>query len=154
MGRFGGLGDARVGKALYFEPGNYIVKILKVLFKANRKGMDRFIVECEVLESDNSNRPVGCHPSQVIAMEQDAALGNIKAFLGCMLEIKDVDTYVPEDGQSVEEFWDEMAEQAVDGENPLGGTIARLRCVNKVTQAGNDFTLHLWEEVLEEYEAA
>lgn len=147
-GRFGKLGAARIGKALYFAEGSYIVRIEKLLFKPNRNGRDMFIIETEVMESSNADRPVGCKPSQVIPMDQDAAWGNIKQFLGAVFGMADPDTYVPDDGSSVGDWWERQAEHVISDAQPLKGIQMKLVCTKIQTRAGNDFTKHEWGEVI------
>lgn len=149
MGRFGGLGQAKVGKSLYFEEGSYVVEILNCLLKKNRKGQERFIIETKVHESSNPKRPVGCQPAQVISMENDMAFPTIKGFIAAVLGV-DPD-YCP-DGEDPDEFWEEQAEMVVAG--GANGLLLELTCTTITTRSGNPFTLHQWGKVVGEAGAA
>lgn len=143
MGYFGKMKEASMtGGGVYFLEGIYRVRLVKVHMYSGRKGDAFFIVEAEIIESNNPQRPVGMKCSQVIKMSQDAALGNIKAFLAAANGI-DIDA----DGamQVVqEEITEEVAELAVHASNPLAGIELKLQCTQIKTQAGNDFTRHDW----------
>jgi hypothetical protein len=141
MGLFSGIGEAQVGQGgVYFLPGEYVVEVVKCFTMRSRKREDLFIVECLIKESDNNERRAGSKASWVVNFKQDAALGNIKAFVAACSGIS------PSNQKAVDEQVDEEScEYAVDDDNPLAGTMLRLSAVNKITRAGNDFTLHLWE---------
>lgn len=153
MGAFSGLSRASSSKSLYFVPGSYIVKINKCVLKANRKGIDNYIIETEVLESDTKEIPVGSNPAQIIPMTKDLALSNIKQFLGCMMGIPDVDSFQPDNGQSVDQFWEEAGETSVASSQPLEGYVAELVCHNKKLKNGGDFTVHVWKQRRTDLEA-
>ena len=149
MGRFSGLGAIKSNTGgFYFQPGEYTVQILGVKMAKSRKGTDCFIIETEVLESTNPERPKGCQPSQVIALKSDilqTALSNVKQFAGAALGIDDPDSYVPDGGQDPDDFWEEALEFLVSDEQPAKGAMLGLSCVNIQTKAGNDFTKHFWK---------
>ena len=142
MGRsmFAGIKDAKATQGgLYFLEGNYKVKICRVFSMTSRKKEDLFIVECEILESDNPNRKPGMRPSWVVNLKHDAALGNIKGFVAAVNGID------PSDSEKVDELVDEEAcEVVASKENPMEGTVMPLQCVNTKTREGGDFTLHKW----------
>jgi hypothetical protein len=136
MGKFSGVSGARVGGGgVYFLAGQYKVKVKKVFLMASRKREDLFIVETEILESDNEKRKVGMSCSWVVKMSQDAALGNIKGFVAACMG---------EDAEDENIDWESECECAVDDENPLAGTEVDLECVDITTRDGNPFTLHKW----------
>lgn len=140
-GKYGGLGDARANQGgLYMLPGVYEVKVLKVTDMESRKGDDLFIVELEIVESDNDARRPGMKPSWVVNLKQDAALGNIKGFIAAAMGMDPSDESVSSDE------WEDAVETAVSKENPLAGTMMHLECVNIKTREGGDFTLHRWSE--------
>jgi hypothetical protein len=141
MGLFDGIGDAQVGQGgVYFLPGSYLVEVVRCFTLKSRKREDLFIAECYIHESDNPDRKPGSKASWVVNFKQDAALGNIKGFIAACLGVS------PSNTKAVDETVDiEACELAVDGENPLAGTMLRLWAVNKITKSGNDFTLHNWE---------
>lgn len=168
MGRFGGLGQAKVGKSLYYEEGSYVVEILNCLLKKNRKGQERFIIETKVHESSNPKRPVGCQPAQVITMENDMAFPNIKGFIAAVLGVEP--DYIPEEEiqdaawlaeknleradeeEKVDAWWEEQAEMVVAG--GANGLLLELTCTTITTRNGNPFTLHQWGKVVGEAGAA
>lgn len=141
MGLFSGIGEAQVGQGgVYFLPGEYIVEIVKCFTMRSRKREDLFIAECLIHESTNPERRPGSKASWVVNFKQDAALGNIKGFIAACNGIS------PSNQKAVDEAVDEEScEYAVDDDNPLAGTRLALSAVNKLTRAGTDFTLHLWE---------
>lgn len=153
MGRFSGVGGVTTNQGgLYFLEGDYLVEIDEVKMIQNRKKQDTFIIAAKVLESTNDQRKPGCKPSQVMVLRSDiieTILANIKQFAGAALEIDDPDNYEPEDGTSADEFWDSTLEYLVSDEQPLKGQKMRLNCSNIKTQAGKDFTKHVWGEVVE-----
>ena len=141
MGLFSGIGDAQVGQGgVYFLPGEYVVEIIKCFTMRSRKREDLFIAECLIKESNNPERRPGSKASWVVNFKQDAALGNIKGFVAACSGIS------PSNQKAVDaEVDEESCEYAVDDDNPLAGTLLSLSAVNKITRAGNDFTLHMWE---------
>jgi hypothetical protein len=153
MGRFSGLGSIRANQGgIFFKQGNYVVEIKKVENRTTRKG-DTFIIETEILESDNPERPAGCKPSQVIVFKPDiieTQMGDVKQFIGAVLGIEDADSYVPEDGQDLDSFWEEALEGAIGDDQPCAGVKLRLNCTNRATKAGGNFTKHVWSPLKEE----
>ena len=149
MGRFSGLGGVKTNQGgLYFLEGDYVVSIEEVKMIVNRNKQDTFIVSATVLESSCPSRAPGCRPSQVIVLKDGANLatlwGNIKQFSGALLGITDPDSYVPEDGTSVEDFWDQAMEFAVSEDQPMQGHKMRLTCSMILTKANKPFTKHVW----------
>jgi hypothetical protein len=158
MGRFAGLGGIKTNQGgLHFQPGDYLVEIDEIKFLKNRKGQDCFIVGAKVLESSNPERAPGCRPSQVVVLRSDileTAWGNIKQFAGAIMGLEDPDSYVPEDGTSIDDFWDQALEFMVADEQPMEGAKIHLNCTNIKTKAGNDFTKHIWGPLVSMPEAA
>lgn len=153
MGRFSNLAHIKTNQGgLYFLPGNYVVDLEAVKFMRSRKGVEMFIIETCVVESDVAERGPGSRPSQVIAIKEEilaTCMGNIKHFAATVLGIEgDPDAYVPDDGTSVEDFWDEALEYIISAYNPLKGMRLRLNCTNIKTREGRDFTKHLWGPVV------
>ena len=82
MGLFDGIGDATVGgQNVYFLSGVYVVEVHKCFAMKSRKKEDLFLVECNILQSNNSKRPEDSKASWVVNLKHDAALGNIKGFI-------------------------------------------------------------------------
>jgi hypothetical protein len=135
MGKFTGIKTASVsGGGVYFLSGLYVIEVKKCMMINSRKREDLFIVECEIIESNNEKRPEGFSASWVVKMSQDAALGNIKGFICAAYDCAESD--VDEDA----------CELIVDEANPLKGTILNLECVDITTRAGTPFTLHKWSK--------
>lgn len=148
MGRFSGLGGVKTNQGgLYFLEGDYVVELDEVKMIINRKKQDTFIVSGKVLESTNPARAPGCKPSQVMVFKEDiieTIWSNVKQFAGAVMGLDDPDGYAPEDGTSVEDFWDQSLEFLVAEEQPMKGHKMRLNCSQITTQAGNPFTKHVW----------
>ena len=146
MGRFGNLGQAEISKGgVYFEQGAHLVEIKSVSYVEGRHD-EFFCIEAEVKETDSDMR-VGTVASQMIKMSLDSSAGNIKAFLAAALEVDDPKNFTPGDGQTVDQFWEQAAEEAIDQGNPMGGLLMHLRCETVQTKAGKPFTKHFWGPV-------
>lgn len=143
----------------YFEPGNYIVKVKSVKLQpaSDKPGVVYFIIESEVLWSDNPNIAVGSERSQVINMSNIMALPNVKNFMGAA---SGFDPTREDLNDQVEATWSQMLGRQVDfpmicelaagSLNPLEGTILNLLCTNiKTKETGNDFTKHMWTPYVE-----
>jgi len=141
MGLFAGIKDAQVGSGgVYFQPGKYIVELLKVFVMRGRNKEDFFIAECRVVESDNVKHPVGHKASWVVKLSQDMAMGNIKGFIAAA---NDID---PHETETVnEEVTEEVVEYAVSDDNPLAGVHVGLQCTTIITKKEKkEFTKHEW----------
>jgi hypothetical protein len=150
MGIFTGIGEAQVGMGnVYFLHGIYKVEVLEVKLLRSRKREDLYIVEVLILESDNPERKPGMKASWVVNLKQDAALGNIKGFLGSALGVDPYDAEALKEAflENGKDTTEAVAEQSVSADNPLKGTALKLTCINKKTKAGMDFTVHTWEPV-------
>ena len=81
---FGGIAEAKTSKGgVYPIPGNYLCQIEAVKMVTSRARENLFCVEFYILESDEETRPVGSRMSWMANLTRhDAALGNIKSFLG------------------------------------------------------------------------
>jgi hypothetical protein len=143
MSLFRGVEDAQVGGGgIYFLPGLYEVEIEKVFTMRSRKDDDLFIVETKILKSDNPERKVGTSCSWVVNLKQDAALGNIKAFIGAANGIEGT-----EKERLNEEITEAVCEFVCGEDNPLAGVRLGLQCTNILTKAKKDFTKHWWSPV-------
>lgn len=124
---------------VYFLPGNYLVSVVKAFLMNSRKGVPLVVVECEILESDNSERAAGTRASWVVNMSQDAGPGNVKGFIAAALGIDANDT-----NRVDEEVTPEFVDEAFSESNPLLDVRLRLQCSLVKTRAGSDFTRHVW----------
>lgn len=143
MGMFASIDKAKVsGGGVYFLPGKYVVEIERCFTLKSRKNAHLAIVECLIKESDNPARSAGTRASWVSNLDgQDAAMGNIKAFLAIANGLDTTD----------EKLIDENVDEAMaaycfgeSNENPLAGYTMSLQCTTVKTRAGNDFTKHMW----------
>lgn len=131
---------------VYFEPGIYKAQINRVKLGKTRKEEDFFVVETELIESNNPDRPEGSTCSWMVMFKHDAALGNIADFCRAGLFAyavqNDADPGVP--SYEKVEVDDASAEQICGEENPLAGVILTVEAVNVKTKAGRDFTRVSW----------
>lgn len=155
MGRFSKIRQAKVsGTGSYFVPGMYKVRIktTKMVESSKDTGQEFFVIETEVLESDNPKIPVGGDRSQVIPMDETMTLPNIKGFIAAASGVDPLDDDIDD---KVEKFWskavgqslsyDQIADLMVDG-NPLEGVELELECVEIITRGkGQPFTKHNWQ---------
>lgn len=140
MGLFKSIESAKVNQGgVYFNPGKYLVEVIAVKTIKSRKNMDLYIVECEILDSDVADRPTGSRASWVVNLAQDAAMGNIKAFLAAANGID------PSDEDAVQrEITEEVADLSYADENPVAGVKLGLQVTLVKTRAGTDFSRHFW----------
>jgi hypothetical protein len=130
---FTGIDSARVSKGgIYFKPGVYLAKVLACKGFQNRQQIGTFVIECELLESSEPSLPPGTLVSQVIMLNKEPALGNIKAFIAAAMK---------DDAKNVTE---EMADLVASPGNPLKGIVLRVSASNIKTKAGAPFTKLTW----------
>jgi len=163
MSLFGKIRDVDVGKSgQYFKPGIYKVRVKSVKVKDSQVGPAEkyFIVETEVLESNNPDIAVGAEKSQVIKMSNVMALPNVKAFVAAA---SGVDPNSETINEEVEAYWkkkleeqgviqptetvsfDQVCDLIVSNLNPLGGLELKLECATIETKGeGKEFTKHFW----------
>jgi len=155
MSLFSGIKDASVSKSgQYFKPGHYKVKIKAVKMTKSQAAPSQmfFIIETEVLESDNPDISPGSERSQVIDMSNVMALPNVKAFVAAASGVEPTSETVNEE---VEKYWsdlmgehisfDVLCDRLVSDSNPLEGLEMFLECINIVTKKEKkDFTKHMW----------
>ena len=153
MGRFSSLANVRTNQGgLYFLAGDYDVELDEVKLIDTRKGQEAFIISGKVLTSTNPDRAPGCKPSQVMVLKTEileTVMSNIKQFAGAALGIEDPDDYEPEEGKTLEEFWDETLEAIVSDEQPLKGVKIHLNVSMIKTREGKDFSKHVWTHIPE-----
>lgn len=124
----------------YLEPGVYTVEVQRAFLKQGRNKDEFFIVEMTVIESNNPERPPGCSPSWVVKMSQDAAAGNVKAF---MLAVSGVH---PNDKEAVAEsgFCADTVKEYTSEDNPLHGARVNVEVQIVKTKRDTDFSKHFW----------
>ncbi len=140
----------KIEKAEIFEKGQYFpaggkyrVRVCKVLEKDTRKSGKAFIAECEVLESNHPDAPVGTKRSWFQSMKDiDVALPAIKEMIAAVSGID------PRDKQRVKNELDPkivgIVEAAVSDDNILEGSTVWVETFSKKTGKGLDFTVHIW----------
>jgi hypothetical protein len=73
---------------VYFQPGKYVVKILHCLLHQRiHTGKDIFVVETEILKSDNAAMVPGMCPSWVVPIDNIGGPFAVKAFLAAALDV-------------------------------------------------------------------
>lgn len=126
---------SNIANAQYSEGGNYLkegvfrLEILKVVLKKTRKGVDSYIVEFKVHESDNPAHRPGSEVTWLVGFDKEPAMGNVKQFIATACGTTDL--------SGVDEA---TAELTVSAEQPLTGKFVRASAVNITTKAGRPFT--------------
>lgn len=81
-----GLGKARATQGgKYFKPGHFRARVNRCKWQKNRKGIEAFIAECEIIETNSDESPVGYKPAIYIGMDKDPAEGNLAEICRYML---------------------------------------------------------------------
>ena len=133
MGMFDGIEGASSSKGgVYLLPGNYLLAVQAAKIGSSRNKGDFFVVEFEIVSSDNPERPVGSRVSWMTMKNNDAFLGNVKGFAQAALDMA-------EDDITAEDI-----EAMIDDEQPLVGVQVKAQATNIVTRAGKDFTKVFW----------
>ena len=65
----------------YFEAGVYLVKVDGAKIFMNRQRRPRAVVECSVVNSNNSNLPSTSQVSWVVSLDSDSGPGSLKTFI-------------------------------------------------------------------------
>lgn len=153
MSRFKGIQDAPVYKTgQYFKPGKYKVRIKAVKWVTSAVGSKNyFVIETEVVQSDNTEVPVGGERSHVIDMASAMGKPNVKAFVACA---SGFDPGITDINDKVCEYWSRAIGESLDFEsiceliisdaNPLQGNVMDLECMEIETRQGTPFTKHNW----------
>lgn len=138
-GNYSRVNSARQGKGgNYLDPGNYRVRIIQVTEKDSQKtpGEVLFIVEFEVLASDNPDVGVGAVKSQSINLKNWGAMGDINALISAVFSA---------DESAVTE---KHVAKALSEAQPMAGAVMDLRVwtkryTNKEGQP-KEFSMHQW----------
>jgi hypothetical protein len=113
---------------IYVEPGAYVCEVTKVKAGQTRAGVDNFIVELLIQESNNPNRKPGTLMDWYVDLSKEPALGNVKHFVMVATSCTE------------EEISEEVITMICSEANPLKGTVLRVAASNIKTKAGRDFT--------------
>jgi hypothetical protein len=126
---------------LYFEPGNYLVEIEKVLLHKKRIGGGKlFIVETIIRGSDNSLIKPGEKRNWVQSLNNEYALPRIKAFIGAAIGLcphkktHELNSTVTK----------ELCHRVISEDNPLAKKLVTIKCILKKTRSGKDFIQAQW----------
>ena len=134
MSLFKGIAKAKATQGgVYIVPGNYLFEIQACKEGRTRKGDGFFVAELKVIETDNSDRPVGSICSWMAMDAHDSFLNNVKAFV-CGVTGS-------EDNEEIDE---ETLDTIVGEKQPLAGTQVKCQATNVKTRAGGDFTRCNW----------
>jgi hypothetical protein len=123
--------------------GDYKLRLLRVA-TAQRKPL--YVIETEILESNQPLRPAGMRCVSMIDLANVDLRGrNIAGFLSAVFghdptTLQKDSTVTPWDGQT----WGEYAAWSVREDNPLAGREVGCRVQPIKTKAGGDFSLHVW----------
>lgn len=117
---------------IYVLPGVYRFRVLACKHINMRSGKEAFVVELEVLESNNAERQVGSQCSWMVTLDKEPALGNVKQFVTTALGVAD------------NQINEEVMLLIVGEGNPLKGKILRCSAVTIQTKANRDFTKVKW----------
>ena len=142
MSLFKGVNNATMSLGgIYLNDGHkYLLEISATKLVVGRKSDNFFVGEFVVVESDDPKIGTGSKPSWVCAMKQDAALGNILAYIGSAMGIN------PQDEARLRtEVTEDVSELVVSAKNPLRGKFIGVVTKLVKTRAGGDFTKHYWE---------
>lgn len=156
MGVFSGIRDAKVSKTgTWLQQGFHKVKIKAVKEQHSQQGNDVFfIVEMDLLETDNEKLEVGKEYSQVINIGKQMGFANIKIFVAAA---SGVDPNEEDINEQVEAYWtktlemdlnfEQICEIICSADQPLAGLEMTLECRNLPTRDDGEFTKHLWDPI-------
>lgn len=133
------------GAGNYFQDGKHVVVIKRVLERASDRGNGKcyFIIECEMVESNNPKCRPGDLVTQVIDVTQDAGPGNVKGF--CMAIGSHLfEEYNPAD-YSDEQFLAQVIDSFVLEEQAAAGVTVEVVAATIRTRKGTDFTKVSWQ---------
>ncbi len=97
---FEGMTNAPIfGRGTYMGPGTFRVAIKKAFYKRSYKGLDLFICEFEILETNNEMHPVGSSGSWTPKIALPNTFGDIKSLIFSALgqdgrTVKDNDSHI------------------------------------------------------------
>ena len=124
-------------------PALYVVRVKAIKTFVSRRDEKMFVLEAEILKSDNPERKPGMVVSWLVNLSrQEAGLGNIK---GCIAAINGID---PGNERLVlQEVTEPVCDFAASEDQPLTGKVVGLECIMIKKRDGGDFTLHRWSPV-------
>jgi hypothetical protein len=142
QGFFQRVDSADVTQALtrrpYFRAGNYIVRVVDCKANNSRNGDAFFIVEAEVIQTDNPEIRQGLVYAWLCKLNTDLGPVNVKQFIAVANGID------PKSERANREVTQEVCEYVVGKDQPLRGLQLRLQCNEIMTKQGKPFTVHTW----------
>lgn len=142
---FAGLKDAQVfERGNYFQQGVYDVRVVRCIHKQTYRSGMGFIVELEVVTSNNPAHEPGSTGSwfQNMSKNQATAFGAIKEFLAAL---HGFDPKSEAFKTQLEPHIERIAAEAVSPANSLMGKPIHLETfITKTREKNTDFTVHKW----------
>lgn len=127
----------------YFTPGFYKVACSRAFMKDTRTAGLSFILNVNVLESNNPSHPIGSERGWFVGMNTadklKLGLGNIKSFL---LAVINRDYSAPGVKEAIDACAGQLLAGALSPINPLNGHVLFLECINRPKKNGDPFTVH------------
>jgi hypothetical protein len=145
-------GDPSASRNPFLEEGSYKLKLVACKFKASRAGKSLYIIETEILQSNNPARPPGMHCSSFIDLSnRDTAGRHLAAFVTAIhgydpTQLPKETPVAPwvEQATGRQMTWAEYAKHSIHDSNPWAGREIGCNVQSIETKAGNDFSLHTW----------
>ncbi len=145
-------GDPSAARHPFLEDGAYMLKVHAVKFKQSRAGKMLYIIETDVMASNNPMRPVGLRVSSFIDMSNMDTRGrHIAGFTAAIYGV-DPESLPKESpnapwvdqqtGQAM--AWSHYAEMSIHDSNPWQGIELGCHVQTVPTNAGGTFSLHTW----------
>lgn len=132
---FAGMRDAKgSSRGTYLDQGQYVIEVEKCHIFKTRNREELFIVDMVVAESNNDRHPVGAKRNFVQKLSVDAALPQIKQFIGACLGYEEGSASFKKDFEPECEGIAGACLAPPDGENLLKGRKARLEVISTITK--------------------
>lgn len=144
MGQFSQIDKAQVnlGGNWLKPPGRYTVYVSACKTPKNRKNKLFYVVELDILASNNPDCRAGMKASCVFNLtDHDAAWGNLRGFLSAAATC------------SVEEVDEKFVDESVSADNPMRGQLVDVEVINVKTESGGNFSKHIWYAVSKDVQA-
>ena len=119
----------------YFSAGQYFVRIDDFKEGENRKGREFVVLECTVLDSDNTDEhPKGSQRSWLLMQDMETTAKNVRAMLCAVLGISD-------EGLNTDMISKALTPDRKTGKSALAGLKTVIHAKVIQTRRGTDFTL-------------
>ena len=133
--------DATGQRNPYLLRGQYLLRIVQCKSFESRQRKLFYLVELDVVQSDNHDRPEGMRVSWMTNLGLDMGPINVKRFLGAAMGMD------PSDPKVNQEINSDVARMSVDDTQPLHGTLIYAQCSDITTKAGTPFLDVRWAPV-------